>query len=163
MVYSQIWQHWIRDFYIQKTLSRFYYKKSINWLELITYDPYRFNTKQSKLGYFTNHISCGIPKTFFIFKNLNVFADSSIFFKNLFLHYSYFSPLTPTPLFKPILINLQSMLISIKTYHRLTTMNFSPDSIYLQILNNSLHIVKEVYLINSLLWYLIINKKKILS
>lgn len=160
MVYSQIWQHWVRDFYIQKSLSKFYYKKSLSWLELITYDPYKFNTKQTKLNYFTNHISCGIPKTFFIFKNKNVSADSSIFLKNLFLHYSYFSPFTVNPLFKPILINLQSSLISIKTYSNLTTINFSMDQIYWQLFAISLKTMREFYLINTLLWYLLITKKE---
>jgi hypothetical protein len=134
-------------------MSRFQYFKNFNFIEYATYDPYRFNTKQTKIVPFVSQLSCGIPKSFFIFNKLkkSSSADSFHFFKNFFLHFSYHLNFKNLTNFKTLFVVLEAQIIPFPAFQNVPTLSFDFTSIFYQVNSLELFLIKEYYKILSLL------------
>jgi hypothetical protein len=162
LIYTQIWQHWIKDFLKLKISTRFFYIKNFNPLEYFSYDPYRLNSKQQKLVGSFYQLSCGLPKSlflwnFFLRPSLTGSSYVSFFNPNSYLHFSYFlqSPsllkeVTAFPL--PLLFLNEQNLANLKFIDKLSPTFDNFNTLFNELFVVILQITNEVYKFTTYLW-----------
>jgi len=173
IIYTQIWQHWISDFLKIKNIIKFHFFKKMNPIERLSYDPYRFSTKQQKLSAFVSHVSCGLTKRLifwnsFIMSKTNSPQNGDVylnFYNNTSIHFSYLleSHFTFSLGMKPLYTFINNHIASPQTITQPSTELLPVFKFYSIIFQLCLQLLKEFYTLNLVQWlritYPIINVK----
>lgn len=139
-MYSQIWQHWIKDFEWNFYLTKFQYFKNFNEFEVISYNAYFFNNKKLKMiSNYDNYVNCFSSKKllyFFYNKNFKCFFSLFLNFFSYPLNFSTFNDLLPFPDLTlstfPIIFNLENNFYNLSISH---SIHFNLDIIFSLIQN----------------------------
>jgi len=162
-MYSQVWQHWIKDFSRSKAISRFQFLKKFHYVEYLTYDPHRFNTKTQKMFSTFNHLSCGINRKLTLWNCFNNNKLSSNehnktlfnYYNNFSLHFSYslFNTYLNPFSVRVLYIFIEKTLIPVQSLSSTLIATLTFVSFYETLWTFCLQNIKQLYEIVLIEWY----------